>query len=100
MGGARSRPWWEPGIIYQVYPRSFQDTNGDGTGDLAGVIERLDYLRWPGIDAIWLSPVFRSPMADFGYDIADYRDVDPTFGTLDDLDRLLDEAHRRDIRVL
>jgi alpha-glucosidase len=94
------RPWWEPGIIYQVYPRSFQDSNGDGTGDLQGVLERLDYLSWLGVDAIWLSPIFCSPMADFGYDISDYRDVDPIFGSLADLDRLVEEAHERQIRIL
>src|SRR6187200_2967436 len=87
------RPWWEPGVIYQIYPRSFGDSNGDGIGDLPGVIERLDYLVDLGVDAIWLSPIFRSPMADFGYDISDYRDVDPIFGTLDDLDRLIATAH-------
>ena len=100
MPDARIRPWWEPGVIYQVYPRSFQDTDGDGTGDLPGVIERLDHLGWLGIDAVWLSPVFRSPMADFGYDISDYCDVDPVFGTLADLDRLIAEAHRRGIKVI
>src|SRR5215213_9952591 len=96
----RTRPWWQSGVIYQVYPRSFQDSNGDGIGDLPGIIDRLDYLAWLGVDAIWLSPIFRSPMADFGYDVADYRDVDPMFGTLGDLDRLIDEAHARGIRVL
>jgi alpha-glucosidase len=88
------------GVIYQVYPRSFQDSNGDGIGDIPGVIDRLDHLAWLGVDAVWLSPIFRSPMADFGYDIADYRDVDPIFGTLADLDRLIAEAHRRGLRVL
>jgi alpha-glucosidase len=101
MGSAQGgRPWWEPGIVYQIYPRSFQDTNGDGTGDLPGIVERLDYLAWLGVDAIWISPIFRSPMADFGYDISEYCDVDPIFGTLADLDRLIAEAHRRGIRVL
>ena len=95
-----SSPWWQHGVIYQVYPRSFQDTDGDGVGDLPGIIARLDHFAWLGIDAIWISPIFRSPMADFGYDVADYRDVDPLFGTLADLDRLLDEAHVRGIRVL
>ncbi len=101
MSGSRARrPWWKAAVIYQVYPRSFQDSNGDGTGDLPGIIERLDYLVWLGVDAIWISPIFPSPMKDFGYDIADYRDVDPVFGTLADLDRLITEAHSRDIRVL
>ena len=95
-----ARPWWEPAVVYQVYPRSFQDTNGDGIGDLPGITRRLDYLAWLGVDAIWLSPIFNSPMADFGYDVADYRDVDPIFGSLADLDALVAQAHRRGIRVL
>jgi alpha-glucosidase len=94
------RPWWEPGVIYQVYPRSFQDSNGDGIGDLPGIASRLDHLAWLGVDAVWISPIFRSPMADFGYDIADYRDIDPVFGTLADFDRLVEAAHARGIRVL
>ena len=97
---AGSFPWWKRGVIYQVYPRSFQDTNGDGTGDLRGITSRLDYLDWLGIDAIWISPFFPSPMADFGYDVADYCDVDPLFGTLADFDELLAAAHERDIRVV
>jgi alpha-glucosidase len=92
--------WWQRGIIYQVYPRSFMDSNGDGTGDLAGITSRLDYLEWLGVDAIWISPIFPSPMADFGYDVSDYTGIDPVFGTLDDFDRLLAEAHRRGLRVL
>ena len=85
--------WWRGAVIYQIYPRSFLDTNGDGVGDLPGIIQRLDYVASLGVDAIWIAPFFRSPMADFGYDIADYRDVDPLFGTLDDFDRLLAKAH-------
>ncbi len=97
--------WWKHGVIYQIYPRSFQDTNGDGIGDLAGIIERLDYLndgtdRSLGIDGIWLSPTFPSPMADFGYDVADYEDVHPDFGTLETMDRLIKEAHKRGIRII
>jgi alpha-glucosidase len=92
--------WWQRGIVYQIYPRSFMDNNSDGTGDLAGITARLDYLDWLGVDAIWISPVFPSPMADFGYDVANYTDIDPLFGTLSDFDRLLAEAHRRDIRVV
>ncbi|MDP9251905.1 MAG: alpha-amylase family glycosyl hydrolase [Chloroflexota bacterium] len=97
--------WWREGVFYQIYPRSFQDSNGDGVGDLRGITRRLDHLNdgtpsCLGIDAVWLSPFYRSPMADFGYDVSDYRDVDPIFGTLDDLDNLLEEAHRRGIRVL
>lgn len=93
-------PWWRGATIYQVYIRSFQDSDGDGIGDLPGVIDRLDYIAGLGVDAIWLSPFFKSPMADFGYDISDYRDVDPQFGTLEDFDRLLREAHARGLRVL
>ncbi|MCF4126827.1 DUF3459 domain-containing protein [Methylobacterium sp. SyP6R] len=92
--------WWKAGIVYQVYPRSFQDTNGDGVGDLKGITARLDYLAWLGVDAVWLSPVCRSPMADYGYDVSDYCDIDPLFGTLADFDALVAEAHRRRLRVI
>lgn len=92
--------WWQRGIIYQVYPRSFMDSNGDGVGDLPGVISRLDYLQWLGIDAVWLAPIYPSPMADFGYDVSNYTDVHPLFGTLADMDRLIAEAHRRGLRVI
>jgi alpha-glucosidase len=92
--------WWQRGAIYQIYPRSFMDSNGDGVGDLPGITSRLDYVRWLGVDAIWISPIFPSPMADFGYDVANYVDVDPLFGTLADFDRLLAAAHERDLRVI
>jgi alpha-glucosidase len=92
--------WWQKGVVYQIYPRSFQDSNGDGVGDLPGIIERLDYLRDLGIDALWISPFFTSPMADFGYDVADYCDVDPLFGDLAAFDRLLAEAHARNIKII
>jgi alpha-glucosidase len=92
--------WWQRGIIYQIYPRSFQDSDDDGVGDLPGIIGRLDYLAWLGVDAIWLSPIFPSPMADFGYDVSDYRDIHPLFGTLADFDRLLAEAHARGLKVM
>jgi alpha-glucosidase len=92
--------WWQRGVIYHVYPRSFMDGDGDGVGDLPGLLGRLDHLTWLGVDALWLSPVHPSPMADFGYDVSDYLDVDPVFGTLEDLDRLLAAAHGRGLRML
>ena len=101
MGQAMTdTPWWRGAVIYQIYPRSFLDTDGDGVGDLPGIIERLDYVAGLGVDAIWIAPFFRSPMADFGYDIADPCDVDPLFGTLADFDRLLAEAHARGLKVM
>ena len=87
------KDWWRHGIFYQIYPRSFQDSNGDGVGDSAGIIARLPYLQSLGVDAIWLSPIFPSPMADFGYDISDYTGIDPLFGTMEDFDALLAAAH-------
>lgn len=92
--------WWRGAAIYQIYPRSFQDTDGDGVGDLPGIIARLDYVASLGVDAVWISPFFKSPMADFGYDVSDYRDVDPLFGTLEDFDRLLAKAHALGLRVM
>lgn len=92
--------WWQKGIVYQIYPRSFQDTNGDGIGDLQGIIQRLDYLHWLGVEAIWISPMYPSPMHDFGYDITDYTDVHPMFGTLADMDTLIDAAHQRHLKLL
>jgi alpha-glucosidase len=92
--------WWQAGVIYQIYPRSLQDTDGDGVGDLRGIIRRLDYLQWLGVDAIWISPIYPSPMLDFGYDISDHCRIDPLFGTMDDFDQIVSEAHRRDMRVL
>ncbi|MFR3544398.1 glycoside hydrolase family 13 protein [Blautia sp.] len=92
--------WWKKAVIYQVYPRSFQDSNGDGIGDINGIIERLGYLEDLGIDAIWLSPVYQSPQDDNGYDISDYQDIDPMFGTLDDMERLIKEAKNHHIRII
>jgi len=92
--------WWQRGIIYQVYPRSFMDSNGDGVGDLRGLISRLDYLRGLGVDAVWLSPIFPSPMKDFGYDVSDYTGIHPLFGTLEDFDLLIREAHAQKIKLV
>ena len=92
--------WWKEAVVYQIYPRSFQDTDGDGIGDLPGITARLDYLEWLGVDALWLCPFYPSPQEDFGYDVSDYTGVDPIFGTLDDFDRLVDEAHKRRLRVI
>jgi alpha-glucosidase len=92
--------WWRGGVIYQVYPRSFSDSDGDGVGDLPGIVSRLDYLAALGVDGIWVSPFFKSPMRDFGYDISDYCDVDPAFGSLTDFDMLLAGAHDRDLKLV
>jgi alpha-glucosidase len=94
------RDWWKNAVIYEIYPRSFQDSNGDGVGDLNGITQRLDYLKELGVDAIWLTPCYPSPQVDFGYDISDYENIDPQYGTLADFDRLVDEAGKRHIRVL
>ncbi len=98
--GEVDRNWWRGAVIYQIYPRSFQDHNGDGIGDLTGITERLGYVADLGVDAIWLSPFFTSPMKDFGYDVSNYRDVDPIFGNLDDFDRLLEKAHGLGLKVI
>jgi len=82
-----SEPWWKTAVIYEIYPRSFQDSNGDGIGDLRGITERLDYLRTLGVDAIWLTPIYPSPQKDFGYDISDYTAIDPQYGTMEDFDK-------------
>jgi len=92
--------WWQGAVFYQIYPRSFQDTSGNGIGDLPGIIDRLDYIASLNVDAIWISPFFKSPMKDYGYDVQDYRDVDPLFGTIDDFKTLLAEAHKRGIKIM
>lgn len=92
--------WWQEGIIYQIYPRSFQDSNGDGVGDLRGIAKRLDYLEWLGINSVWISPVYPSPMADFGYDISDYQNIHPIFGTINDFDELLRQVHARGMKLI
>ena len=97
---ADSYRWWQQGIVYQVYPRSFQDSNGDGVGDLNGIAQRLDHLVELGVDAIWISPIYPSPMADFGYDVADYTDIHPLFGDLAEFDRLMENAHARGLKVI
>ena len=94
------RKWWQDKVAYQIYPKSFYDTNGDGIGDLPGIIEKLDYLKDLGVDIIWLSPCYRSPLADQGYDISDYYDIDPRFGTMNNMDRLIAEAKKRDMYIL
>jgi alpha-glucosidase len=93
-------PWWEDAVVYQIYPRSFQDSDGDGVGDLRGITQRLDHLVWLGVDAFWLSPIYPSPLADFGYDVSDYTGVDPQLGSLDDFDELVAAARERGLRVL
>ncbi len=95
-----TKKWWQDTVVYQIYPRSFQDSNGDGIGDLKGIISRLDYLEDLGIGAVWLSPVCKSPQDDNGYDISDYQDIEPMFGTLDDMEELIAEAKKRNIRII
>ncbi len=97
---ARPEGWWRSAVVYQIYPRSFQDSNGDGVGDIPGITSRLDYLADLGVDVVWLSPVYRSPQCDNGYDISDYQDIDPLFGTLDDIDALIAAAHRRGLKLV
>ena len=92
--------WWQQAVVYEIYPRSFQDSESDGVGDLNGILQRLDYLVRLGIDAIWISPIYPSPMADFGYDVSDYCGIDPVFGTLEDFERLLGEVHRQGLKMI
>ncbi len=100
MKGYGMTVWWKRGVIYQIYPNSFKDSSGDGIGDLRGVIAQLDYLQWLGVDAIWFSPIFPSPMADFGYDVSDYETINPRYGSLADFDELLSQSHRRGLKII
>ena len=100
MSMGNKNKWWKNAVVYQIYPKSFQDSDGDGIGDIPGIISRLDYLKKLGIDAIWLSPVYRSPQDDNGYDISDYQDIEPMFGTMEDMEQLLAEAKKRGIRIM
>ena len=95
-----TKTWRDVGSLYQIYPRSFQDTNGDGVGDLKGITSRIGYLSWLGVESVWISPFFTSPMTDFGYDVSNYREIDPSFGTMADFDELIAEAHRYDIKIM
>lgn len=92
--------WWKHGVFYQIYPRSFKDSDGDGIGDLAGITEKLDHFADAGVTAIWLSPIYKSPQKDMGYDISDYRDVDPLFGNLEQMDELVREVHARGLKII
>ena len=96
----KQKLWWQTGVIYQIYPRSFADANGDGIGDLPGILSHLDYIRDLGITTVWLSPIYPSPMHDFGYDVADYCDINPMFGTIKDFDILLAETHQRGMKLI
>ena len=100
MTEKKNQPWWKDAVVYQIYPKSFQDSNGDGIGDIQGIISRLDYLADLGIDAVWISPMYCSPQDDNGYDISDYQDIDPMFGTLADMEELIAEAKKRNIRII
>lgn len=99
-GGSAEQPWWQKAVVYEIYPRSFQDSDGDGVGDLQGIIERIDYLSWLNIDTVWLTPIYPSPMADFGYDVADYTGIHPMFGDLATFDRLIEALHAKNIRLI
>lgn len=100
MQGENKHLWWQREVIYQIYPRSYQDSNNDGIGDLQGILKRLDYLKWLGVKAIWISPIYPSPMADFGYDISDYEGIHPLFGTMEDFDELIKEIHDRGMKMI
>src|SRR5271168_1668531 len=97
---AEGHEWWRHAVFYEVYPRSFADSNNDGVGDLNGITSKLDYLQHLGVNAVWITPCFPSPQVDFGYDVSDYENIDPMYGTLADFDRLVSEAKKRDIRII
>src|SRR4051812_15859945 len=97
---AEGHQWWQHAVFYEIYPRSFADSNNDGIGDLKGIDSKLDYLRWLGVDAIWISPMFPSPQVDFGYDVSDYQNVDPKYGTLADMDNLLNNGKQKNVKVI
>src|ERR1022692_2196048 len=97
---AEGHQWWQHAVFYEIYPRSFADSNNDGVGDIPGITSKLDYLRWLGVDAIWIAPMFPSPEVDWGYDVSDYYNVNPDYGTLKDMDALVAQGKQRDIRVL
>ena len=94
------QPWWKKSVVYQIYPKSFNDTTGNGVGDLQGIIEKLDYLKTLGVDVVWLTPIYKSPQRDNGYDISDYFAIQEEYGTMEDFDRLLEEAHSRGIKII
>jgi len=100
MTNMTQQPWWKKSVVYQIYPKSFNDTTGSGTGDIQGIIQKLDYLSELGVDVVWLTPVYKSPQRDNGYDISDYFDIHEEYGTMDDFDELLEEAHKRDIKII
>lgn len=93
-------PWWKKSVVYQIYPKSFYDTTGNGVGDIAGIIEKLDYLKKLGVDVVWLTPIYKSPQRDNGYDISDYFVIQEEYGTMEDFDRLITEAHKRDLKII
>src|SRR4051794_24473196 len=97
---AEGHQWWQHAVFYEIYPRSFADSNNDGIGDMKGIDSRLDYLHWLGVDAIWISPMFPSPQVDFGYDVSDYENVDPKYGTIADMDKLLSDGKSKNVKVI
>ena len=94
------KTWWKESVVYQIYPKSFKDSNGDGIGDIRGIIEKLDYLKELGVNVLWISPMLESPQDDNGYDISDYRSIQSEFGTMSDFEELLDKAHQKDIKII